>query len=585
MDKQRSQTYLWPNCRNRLGHNRMLRFPLLAATLCVLSTTAIAQDRGLAGSYLAARQASFLSDYAEAAKYYTRALNSDRTNISLLDNAMMAFIGTGEIDDAANIAARRLQEPGGNQIADMVLKSNALAKGDFTQTDNPVTQTDGLAPLMNGLLRGWAVLGQGKMSEALEAFATVAETEDFASFAHYHEALALATVGDFQSANEILSGEKYGPLQLSTRGILAQAQALVQLERTADAIDLLQKTLSSRFNADLDDLHQRLLAGQPVAYDFVSDAKEGSAEVLFNIAAVLNGRAAPEVVLTYARLAQHIRPDHAPASLTVAETLEDLDQFRLATKAYDQVERDDPAYFVAEMGRADALYADDRKDAAVEVLESLAQTFADKPLVHAALGDLLARVERREEALDAYGASLALRRDDDRAAWRVYYARGIVHENLDNFDDMERDFRKALELYPNQPEVLNYLGYSLVEQNSKLDEALGMIETAVQERPESGYIIDSLAWVYYKLGRFEDAVEPMERAVALLPVDPIVNDHLGDVYWMVGREREAEFQWKRALSFDPEEKDGDRIRRKLEVGLTVVLEEEGTTFPAQTAQD
>jgi len=125
--------------------------------------------------------------------------------------------------------------------------------------------------------------------------------------------------------------------------------------------------------------------------------------------------------------------------------------------------------------------------------------------------------------------------------------------------------------------VLNYLGYSLVEQQVKLDEALAMIETAVAERPESGYITDSLGWVFYRLGRYEEAVAPMERAVSLLPVDPIVNDHLGDVYWKVDRKREAEFQWKRALSFDPGEEETARIQRKLDVGLDVVLEEEAAS--------
>ncbi|MEM9972515.1 MAG: tetratricopeptide repeat protein, partial [Pseudomonadota bacterium] len=139
----------------------------------------------------------------------------------------------------------------------------------------------------------------------------------------------------------------------------------------------------------------------------------------------------------------------------------------------------------------------------------------------------------------------------------------------------EADFRRALELNPGQPQVLNFLGYSLVEQRRNLDEALGMIEQAVASRPDSGYIVDSLAWVYYRLGRFEDAVEPMERAVELLPTDPIINDHLGDVYWMVGREREARFQWERALSFEPEEEDATRIRLKLEIGLDEVLAQEG----------
>ncbi len=137
--------------------------------------------------------------------------------------------------------------------------------------------------------------------------------------------------------------------------------------------------------------------------------------------------------------------------------------------------------------------------------------------------------------------------------------------------------------------MLNYLGYSLVEEQRKLDEALDMIERAVAASPDSGYIVDSLGWVYYRLGRYDEAVMQMERAVELEAVDPVINDHLGDVYWAVGRKREAQFQWQRALSFiaygqTDTEAEPDRIRRKLEVGLDAVLEEEGAP-PLRVAND
>ncbi|MDG1425255.1 MAG: tetratricopeptide repeat protein, partial [Paracoccaceae bacterium] len=114
-------------------------------------------------------------------------------------------------------------------------------------------------------------------------------------------------------------------------------------------------------------------------------------------------------------------------------------------------------------------------------------------------------------------------------------------------------------------------------------EALAMIEKAVDLRPSSGFIVDSLGWVLFRMQQYEEAVPHLERAAELEPVDPIVNDHLGDVYWAVGRKREAHFQWQRALSFDPEEAEADRIRRKLDVGLDVVLQEEGAD-PLTVAQ-
>ena len=547
---------------------------LLAATLLAAPVQA-----DVSGPYLAARQASISSDYSEAVKYFSRAIVADPTNLTLLESAVLTNLGAGDVETAARVGANYLKAGGNNQIVTLVQKMAAFKADDFAPTAQPSEPQDGLAPLLNGLLQGWALLGEGQMSDATEAFAKVATDADFAQLAYYHEALVRAQVGDFEAADDILSGNRNGPLTLSARGIEAHAQVLVQLEREDAALELLNVTTQGGFSPELNALKAQLEAGEAGDYTFVTTPQEGAAEVLFTIAAILQGRAAPQQVLIYTRLASYLRPGHAQASLMSAELLEDLNQYKLAEDAYHDVPDTHPAFFMAEMGRAQALFADNRKDTAIEVLDALSRSHADIPTVHAALGDLLGREDRDAEAIEAYTKAIDLRDEGDRAAWPVYYARGIVRERSDDFAGMEADFRKALELNPNQPDVLNYLGYSLVEQKIKLDEALGMIETAVAERPDSGYITDSLGWIFYRLGRFEEAVAPMERAVSLLPVDPIVNDHLGDVYWKVGRIREAEFQWKRALSFDPVEEEADRIRRKLDVGLDVVLEDEAAANP------
>ncbi|EPX76988.1 tetratricopeptide repeat protein [Litoreibacter arenae] len=545
----------------------------------------LAAESGLAGPYLAARQATISFDYDEASQYFLRAIAAEPDNLLLKESAIIALIGKGDIETAADIASDHEKAGGRNQIVDLVLDTVAVAQGDFDRAAQESPETTGLAPLLGGLTHAWALLGQGKMSDATAAFNSVAEIEDFASFAYYHNALALASVGDFEGADEILSGKTHGPLILSPRGIEAHAQVLAQLERREDAIELLEATTENGFSAELEDLKDRLIAGEPVGYDFVTNAREGVAEVYFNLSAILDGRAAPEHVLLYVRMAQHIRPDHAPAVLMSAQILEDMGQYDLATRAYATLDANSPAYILAEIGRANSLFAADRKDAAVEVMSALSRTHDDIAMVQSTYGDLLSRTEKDERAVEAYSRALEINGEGHRANWRILYARGIVKERMDDFAGMEDDFRKALELSPNQPDILNYLGYSLVEQRIKLDEALEMIQTAVKESPDSGYITDSLGWIFYRLGRFEEAVAPMERAVELLPVDPIVNDHLGDVYWMVGREREAEFQWKRALSFEPEEKEAERIRAKLSRGLDAVLADEAKAETTRTAKD
>ncbi|MEM9434256.1 MAG: tetratricopeptide repeat protein [Pseudomonadota bacterium] len=558
---------------------------ILAAGMALgLVATGIAPAQD-AGPYLAARQAAMLSDYDQATRYYTRAIASGPQNLELQEASIIAFIGHGDIDTAATISRRLEQDGRGNQVTDLVLNADTMAAGSFERVADLATSGDDLSHLLNGLLKGWAKFGQGQMSGALEAFESVAAVEDFASFARYHEALALALVGDFEAADDILSGTRYGVLTMSPRGLEAHAQVLIQLERTDDALALINAALSQRFSAELSSLAEEISAGGDPQFDFISTAQDGAAEVLYNMAIIVNGRAVTETVLIYARMAEHLSESHVPSRLLIAELLEDLDQFDLASKSYASVPSDHPSFFLAEMGRADALYANEQKEAAVEVLSTLSRSHGEIAMVHASFGDMLSRMRRDDEAIAAYSRSLEMREPDEVSTWPIFYARGIVHERLGNMELMETDFRKALDLSPDQPDVLNYLGYSLVEQRIKLDEALGMIETAVARRPESGYITDSLGWILYRLGRYEEAVEPMEKAVSLLPVDPIVNDHLGDVYYKVGRAREAEFQWKRALSFDPEEDEAIRIRRKLEVGLDKVLEEEAAPGSTETAKD
>ena len=199
--------------------------------------------------------------------------------------------------------------------------------------------------------------------------------------------------------------------------------------------------------------------------------------------------------------------------------------------------------------------------------------------IFVSLGDLYRRSERFEDAAEAYTRAIDLIDAPSANDWRTFYVRGIAHERMGAWEKAEADFRQSLSLSPDQPLVLNYLGYSLVEMNLKIDEAKSMIERAVAGDPGNGYITDSLGWVLYKTGDYEAAVPHMERAAELLPNDPIINDHLGDVLWKVGRKTEAVFQWKRALSFEPEEDEAERIRRKLDVGLDVVLEEEAASAP------
>lgn len=542
------------------------------------------QAQGLAGSYLAARQASILNDFEAAADYYVRAITRDQRNPMLLENAVVALANLGQIDRAVPVARQMQTVQVDSQIGQMILLAEQLQKENYQQAIDDIAAGRSVGPLVDGLVTAWNLVSLGKMDEAMTTFDESTTQTGLQAFGLYHKALALASEGDFEAAEVILSGREGESLRLTRRGLYAHAQVLSQLGRNEDAINLIQSLFGNDLDPGLEELLSALDAGDTVPFTFVNSGKEGLAEVFYTVAGALNGEASDGYTLLYSRIAEYLRPDHTDAILLSAALLESQSQYELATVAYDRVSRDDPAFHVAEMGRAEAMRRSENIEGATEVMRQLSETHANLAVVHVAHGDLLRQQEMYDDASKAYDMAVALFDEDNEGQWIVYYARGISHEREDRWPLAEKDFRKALELRPDQPQVLNYLGYSFVEMEINLEEALSMIERAVAARPDSGYITDSLGWVLYRMGKYDDAVGFMERAAELMPVDPIVNDHLGDVYWAVGRKIEAEFQWRRALSFDPEEDEADRIRRKLEVGLDVVLDEEGAE-PLAVASD
>ncbi|MBE1285768.1 MAG: tetratricopeptide repeat protein [Rhodobacteraceae bacterium] len=569
-------------------------FPIRRAASAILALSlttaplALQAEENL-GAYLAGRQALFDSNYDEAAKYYTRALTADPQNPALLENLTLSQLAQGNIERALPVAQQMERLGLRSQIAHMVIAAGLIQAEDYETLLARNPEEQGVSPLVDGLTRGWALLGQGSVSEALAHFDALAEEQGLRSFALLHKAFALGAVGDYEGAEEMFAADGAQLSHISRRAAIARAQILSQLGRNEDALEMMADLFGANFDPGLTAIADRLAGGESVSFDIAPTVLDGMAEVFFTIGAVLNGEAEDDYALVYAQVAKTLRPEHVDAILLSAELLDQLGQYDLADQTYKAVPKEHPDYHAAELGRAEALRRAAKPDAAIEVLEQLARGYPTLPAVHMALGDLQRQEENYAKAVLAYDRALEFTEPDAGARWFILYARGICHERLKNWPLAEADFRAALELNPDQPQVLNYLGYSLVERREKLDEALDMIERAVAARPESGYIVDSLGWVLYRLGRYDEAVGHMERAVELMPVDPVVNDHLGDVYWAVGRYREAEFQWSRALSFiDPEDTDGEadpvRIRRKLEIGLDQVLAEEGAA-PLKVADD
>ena len=558
---------------------RRLLAPIGALGLSLALATPLAAQ-SVAGPYLAARSAAMQSDFEQAASYFTQALTRDPGNVDLMESAMVSQLALGRLDRAIPIATAMQAAGETSQVSQVVLTADLIRRGEFEALLEGDGESRRIGPLVDGLVRAWAMMGTGEVNAALDAFDEIAGQSGLQGFALFHKAMALASVGDFEGADRIFIEDRTRSVLQTRRSVLARVEILSQLEREDEARELMQTMFSGASDPEIDSFIAGLEEDDPLPFTHVTSVQDGFAEVFFSVAAALRSEAAPEYTILYAQVARNLRPDHLDALLLTAELFETLRQYDAAIAVFKEVLPTDPSYHVAELGRAAALRRSDRPEAAAEVLEQLSRSHGDLATVQSALGDAMRQQDRFAEAVAAYDKALAITERTGANSWFLLYARGISHERQGNWKAAEADFRKALELNPGHPQVLNYLGYSLVEKRENLDEALELIEQAVAASPNSGYIIDSLGWALYRLGRYEEAVPHMEKAVELMAVDPVVNDHLGDVYWAVGRIREAEFQWARALSFidhgeTTEDADPDRIRRKLEVGLDTVLQEEG----------
>jgi Flp pilus assembly protein TadD len=562
--------------------------PVLRILAAALAAAAIAAPAAAEnpGAYLAAEHAARQGDVGAAADYYARALAQDPSNRELLERTILTKVAAGRIEGAIPLARRLAETEPGHQLASLVLAADALKIGRMQEVRDIVAAIDSEnGQFLNSLIDAWAAFGAGAVDEARATLNALEEDSSAGGagqlMAAYHLGLVETAAGDDAAAVEAFARANERAGTPTTRLVRIHAGALARLGRIEEARALIAERLGQTLGDDRLEALDRDLAEGRVPAPVVTTAPAGTAQAFFGIAGFLSRGPNQTVGLAYARIASHLDPDLIEAKLLTAQLLRAGEQYDLAIAAYEAVPRDAPEALEAMIGRAEVMQLDGRAEPAIVAMREVAARYPRSIEAQNALGDMLRRESRFEEAAVAYDATINLLSSIEPQHWVLFYQRGIAYERSDQWELAEADFRKALELEPDQPFVLNYLGYSWVEMGRNLEDAQAMIEKAVEQRPEDGYIVDSLGWVLFRLGDFDGAAKHLERAVELRPVDPVINDHFGDALWMIGRRTEARFQWKRALSFEPEEEDVERIRRKLEVGLdTVLAEEEAAGEPA-----
>ena len=524
------------------------------------------------GSYLAARQANLDRDPDAAATYYRAALKADQRNPELLELTFYSVLAYGEIDEAVRLAERLVQLDHNNRNAHLVLGVRSLkqkqwkdARAHFSQAmHGPVNDLTGT------LLSAWSTFGANDVKGAVEAIDKLNGPEWYGIFKDMHAGLMFDLANNKKEAGKRL--ERAFKLDATALRIMqAHAGFLSRNGSRDEALKIYEEYDKQLPRYPLTVEALALLKKDLPLPRMVETAQAGAAEALYGLGAVL-GRREEEMSLAnrglaYLQLALYLEPNHALAQISLADLYEAMKKPELAIKTYERMPNSSPLKRNAEIQLANDLDVLERTEEAKKHLEKLIVNKPDDMEAIIALANIQRERKQYDGCADSYGKAVDLIAQPTKANWTIYYFRGICFERAKQWAKAEGDFKRALELFPDQPHVLNYLGYSWVDQGVHLDEGMGMIKRSVEQRPDDGYIVDSLGWAYYRIGNYDEAVKNLERAVELKPVDPTINDHLGDVYWKVDRMLEAKFQWSHARDLKPEQEDLVKIEQKLKIGL------------------
>ncbi|MGZ5937803.1 MAG: tetratricopeptide repeat protein [Rhizomicrobium sp.] len=519
------------------------------------------------GNYLSARFAASQHNLKDAAAYYRASVAANPNNPQLLGLAFFFATSSGDIESAGQLAEKVVAFMPDDRAGRLTLAVVAMKHHDYAGARKIIAMSakGPFTSLTVSLIDGWAAAGLGDKAAATADIATMRAQDGADTMGMFHLALLSDYLGDKE-----LAETSYRTVMndgATPRVIDAYGRFLERSGRTADATNFYTKfSVDSGVKQIAAAGLARIKAGvKPDA--LVTKPEDGAAEALFGIASALTDQSSVDVSILYLRLALYLRPSLDLGAVLLADRLEGLQKYEDAIEVYRTVDKSSAYFRLASVEIALDEARLQKNDAAIADLKVITSTDPTDIDAWTALGDTYRSSQKFAEASDAYDHAIALLGPGSAKDWPIYFARAVSEEGAKNWNAAEVDLKKALQLAPDEPAVLNYLGYSYVDQNRNIPEALAMLEKAHALKPTDGYIADSVGWAYFKLGRYADAARTLENAVELIPGDPTINDHLGDAYWRVGRKVEAKFQWSHALSFGPEVDQKALIEKKLKDGL------------------
>jgi len=508
-------------------------------------------------------------DYDRAIAEYTRTIKLDPdASKKSLGHTLATLLADGLLGDAIRIAEYVVQVDTTNVIARLVLGVRAIKQMQYPVAGSELAQSvrGPVTDLTAALLSAWAQAGAGDSRAAVDTLDKLSGPDWYGIFKDLHAGLILDLANDKKGA-----GKRFGNAYKADSQALRTVQAYGRyLSRTGNKDEALKVyTDFAKLLPDHPVINQEIrdISTGAKLPPLVESPQAGAAEALYGLGASIGRRGGEDLALIYLQLALYLEPTHPMALLSLGDLYEQLKKPDLAIKAYERIPANSVLARNAQIQMAVDFDALDRTDEAKKLLERVVAEHPNDTEAIVELGNIQRARKDFADCGETYGKAVNNVPNPEKGNWVMFYFRGICYERSHQWPAAEADMKMALSLYPDQPLVLNYLGYSWVDQGIHLDEGMDMIRRAVDQRPDDGYIVDSLGWAYYRIGNYDEAVKNLERAVELKPEDPTINDHLGDAYWRVGRTLEAHFQWSHAKDLNPDPEELPKIEAKLKEGL------------------
>ena len=510
--------------------------------------------------------------FADSASHYLQALEADPDNRFIASRAFFQLLYAGRMDEAARIAVELSESSEAAYNDDLVALLyvlEAFKREDWQAARQRLNTVEmsGFGGMLSPLLVGWTHAAEQDYPQAEQALSTMEIDNRLKPIADEHRAYMLDHLQDYAGAQEQYLQLANAAQPQSLQPLVAYADMLARTGRRDEARSFLgEQTARYSNNRFLLREGQLIAAGmRPTQSSATPRGAVGG--TFYRLASEFSRSNAPQAAVVYLRVASFLTPEVADIYFMIGNLMDEMGNSEAAATAYGAVPAASGLQIVAEERRINALRRAGMVNEAEDALRSAIREYPRQSIYLVSLGDILR--ERRDfpEAILHYSRAIDLNRETGRHDWFAYFARGVSYEQSKDWPKAESDFLTALEINPNEPSVLNYLGYSWIDRGMRVEEAKGLIEKAVEQRPEDGFIVDSLGWVNYLTGDYEEAVELLEKAVRIEPDDVTINHHLGDAYWKVGRFIEARFQWQHAIDSGPEADELAQLREKMDIGL------------------